>query len=90
MSGLEIVGVVAGIVSAITAVGGAIKKARRERRVRLQSSTENLETRLITTLDNGPPRINGEYNSDVARLGSPFTRGDGEKTRLSSFCLTLC
>jgi hypothetical protein len=80
MSGLEIIGVVAGIVSAITAVGGAIKKARRERQAKLQAATQNLETRLITTLDNGPPRINGEYDNDVGRLGSAFSRGDGEKS----------
>src|SRR5277367_3388527 len=72
MSGLEIIGVVAGIVSAITAVGGAIKKARRERQAKLQAATQNLETRLITTLDNGPPRINGEYDNDVGRLGLRF------------------
>ena len=78
MSGLEIVAVVAGIVSAITAVGGAIKKARRERKAALQAATQNLETQLITTLDNGPPRINGEYSNDVARIGSAFSRGDGE------------
>lgn len=78
MSGLEIVGAIAGIVSAIVAVGNAIKKARRERKAALQESTKALETQLVATLDNGPPRINNEYNRDVARIGPSFSRGDGK------------
>jgi len=82
MSGLEIVATIAGIVSAITAVGGAIKQARSKRKSALKSATQKLETQLITTLNNGPPRINGEYNSDVARIGPSFSRGDGNHSPL--------
>jgi len=79
MSGLEIIGTIAGIVSAITEVGGAIRRARRERESTVLPAIQNLETRLIATLDNGPPRIYSEYNSDVVRIGSAFSRGDGEQ-----------
>jgi len=77
MSGLEIVGTIAGIVSAIVAIRNADQKAREKRRSALQAATKNLETTLLTTLDNGPPRINNEYNNDVARIGPSFSRGDG-------------
>jgi len=79
MSGLEIVGVVTGIVSAITAVGTAIRDIRRKRRAALQPAVQNLETQLIRTLDKGPPRINCEYNTDVTRIGSAFSHGDGDR-----------
>ena len=79
MSGIEIVGTIAAIVSAITAVRESIQKARRERRSALQSATQKLELGLIDTLNNGPPRINREYDTDLARIGPAFSRGDGTK-----------
>ena len=71
MSGLEIAAGIAGIVSAFVTVGRAVKSFRdnrKKKKKKLQEEAESAESRLLNTVDNGPPRINGEYSRDVARV----------------------
>jgi hypothetical protein len=80
MSGIEIAAGVAGIVSALCAVGTIIKKARRQRKEKkkaLQAEAFKAEQRLLVTMDEGPPAINREYDQNLQRLGERFKRGDG-------------
>jgi hypothetical protein len=88
MSGLEIAAGIAGIISAIVTVSKAVKENRRRRKAKKLSifaRAQNAEAQLLTTLDDGPPRINTEYNRDLARIGPEFNRGDGSSSHL---CLT--
>jgi hypothetical protein len=85
MSGIEIVAGVAGIISAFCAVGNIIKKSRNERKAKkkaLKADAVKAEQRLATTIDEGPPAINNEYNRNLQRLGDQFKRGDGKYTRI--------
>jgi len=80
MSGIEIAVGVAGIVTAIVKVAQAVRKFRNERankRARIDRNAETAESRLITTLDNGPPQISNEYDRNLVRIGPAFSRGDG-------------
>jgi hypothetical protein len=80
MSGLEIVACIAGLVSAFVAVGEAIrafKRERKEKKLAIQLAAENAEMQLIKTLDEGPPRIQDEYERDLLRIGAAFQSGDG-------------
>ena len=75
MSGLEVVGLVAAIVSAFT--GGTdlfIKWRDRKRQRRREAENNNAE--LI--LRRGAPAVQNEYDADFRRLGRAFARGDGE------------
>lgn len=79
MSGLEIAAAISGVVSAFVAVGNVIGKFREKRKEKekLQSVASMAEIRLLTTVQNAPPRINTEYNNDLTRIGHTFAQGDG-------------
>jgi hypothetical protein len=79
MSGLEIPMLIAGIVSAFTAVVNTVRNVRKKRRQSLPPPTKAAENALITTLETGPTSINNEYTRDLARLGSAFKQGDGKR-----------
>lgn len=75
MSGLEIAAAISGIVSAFVAVGnviGKFREKRKEKKEKLQSAASMAEIRLLTTVQNAPPRINTEYNNDLTRIGHTF------------------
>ena len=83
MPGLEIAAGIAAIVSAFVTVGRAVRafqKYRKQKKQRLQSNAESAENRLLSTIDNGPPRISHEYNHDLTRIGQAFAQGDGTPT----------
>lgn len=80
MSGLEIAAGIAGIVSGFITVGRAVKafqKSRKKKKQWLHSNAEKAENRLVSTIDDGPSRINHEYNHDIRRIGQGFAQGDG-------------
>ncbi|KAF1947199.1 hypothetical protein EJ02DRAFT_137161 [Clathrospora elynae] len=81
MSGLEVVGLVAGIVSAFSAMASFLaarneKKAENARRKR--EEMEKLQTAIILA----PPQIQSEYDYDFARIGSKFAAGDCEYSEI--------
>lgn len=73
MSGLEVVGLVAGIVSAFSGAASLYRDWRKGRREREQrQENENLEA----VVRQGGPDIQEEYDRDFRRLGQVFARGD--------------
>jgi len=83
MSGLEIAAGVAGIISAFVTVGRAVRSLQEKRKqkklalLQLNANTDNAESRLITTLNDGQSDVKNEYDSDLRRIGPAFDRGDG-------------
>lgn len=80
MSGIEIAAGVAGVISALCAVGNFIRKSRKQRKEKkkaLKAEAVKAEQQLVITMDEGPPAINKEYNQNLQRLGEQFRRGDG-------------
>jgi hypothetical protein len=76
MSGLEVVGIVASIVSAFVASASLFREwreKRRERRKNYQNSS------LQISLSSGSSQVRGEYEQDFSRLGSRFAVGDGRR-----------
>ena len=74
MSGIEVVALVAGIVSAF---GGAAElyKTWRDRRKERRENKEN--TQLHQLVQSSSLQIRQEYDNDFRRLGKVFARGDG-------------
>lgn len=92
MSGLEIAAGIAGIISGFITVGRAVKafqKSRKKKKQWLQSNAESAENRLICTIDNGPSRVNHEYNHDLQRIGKAFAQGDGNSIFYVLFTYSL-
>ena len=84
MSGLEVVGLVAGIVSAFTGAGGLFRNWRRDRKERrLQEKNQRLEQTLVK----GSSDVQTTYDHDFRRLGPMFARGDGMTPPISSSSL---
>ena len=74
MSGLEVVGLVAGIVSAFAGAGSLFRNWRRDRKERRrQEKNRHLEQALIK----GSSDVQKTYDDDFRRLGPVFARGDG-------------
>jgi len=80
MSGLEIVAGIAGIVSAFVTVSRAVRSIhqnRQKKKIEIARNASHAESQLLTTLDDGPKQIKGEYARDLARIGPAFEQGDG-------------
>jgi hypothetical protein len=82
MSGLEIAVGVAGIISALVQAAKGIYSIRDKRKknklaASLNTNTDNAESRLITTLNDGKAEVKSEYDNDVRRIGPSFEHGDG-------------
>ncbi|MCJ1230610.1 hypothetical protein MMC12_007284 [Toensbergia leucococca] len=73
MSGLEVVGLIAGITSAF--VGAKSYLLARKKREEVKAKRQEAEA-LRTSLVRGKTEVQEEYDSDFARLGAPFARGD--------------
>jgi hypothetical protein len=69
----QVVDIVCAIISAYT---GAVSlfHARKERKEKQKEVEVSLEQSLISS----PPRVQGEYDRDFARLGQVFATGDGK------------
>lgn len=72
---MEVVGVVAGIVSACVAVSTEFRAWRKQKKER-SSKKQNLELQKL--LHGNGPAIQNEYDSDIRQWGETFKRGDGE------------
>ena len=81
MSGLEVVGLVAGIVSAFGSAGYLYRDWREQRKKR---KTEAANKQLTELVKISGPRIQEEYDRDFRRLGQAFARGDGEQVLVFS------
>jgi hypothetical protein len=90
MTGLEIVGLVAGIVSAFTQVHDSVTKIilrRKQKKLKIAAEAERAESRLTSTLAVAPNRIIAEQHHGSARFGSFIPDG---KNILTQFDLNLC
>ena len=74
MSGIEVVALVAGIVSAYTGAATLFRKWRSDRKERRQQLQNE---RLDQSLVQGRTDVQGRYDNDFRRLGVVFARGDG-------------
>lgn len=80
MLGLEIAAGIAGIASAFVAITRAVRNIQQNRKEKKRALLYNAgyaETNFLTTLDDGPTKINNEYDRALARIGPRFARGDG-------------
>ena len=84
MSGLEVVALVAGIVSAFTGAGTLFRNWRRDRKERRKQEKNQ---RLEQTLVKGSSDVQTTYNDDFRRLGPMFARGDGMTPPISTSSL---
>ena len=69
MSGIKVVSLVVAIVSAFTDAAILCKKRRKALALKLAASLEN-----SFVVD--PPRMQSEYDADIARIGPRFAQGD--------------
>ena len=79
---MEIALGVISIISGIVSVGRVVyefQESRKKKKQKLKDDAEEAEARLLTTVSNAEPRINREYDHDVARIGEAFGQGDGTK-----------
>ena len=80
MSGIEVVALVAGIVSAFTGAGTLFRSWRRDRKERQrQEKNQHLEQALVK----GSSDVQKTYDDDFRRLGPMFARGDGMASPIS-------
>ena len=77
MSGLEVLALLAAIVSAFTGGSELFMKWRARRRERKALKQNDA---VGTILRRGAPEVKAEYDRDFARLGRVFARGDGMHT----------
>jgi hypothetical protein len=88
MSGLEVVAIVAAIVSAFHAsveILSKIKQRQASQRDKLAHDSAGLEL----SLSRGGSDVQQEYNLDFARIGPSFAKGDGIVIHVYLFVSTL-
>jgi len=79
MTGLETAAAIAGICSTLMTGGKLIHdiyKNRTEKKLAIDANTQAAESQLVTTLHNGPPRINYDYARFMAHIGPQFSQLD--------------
>lgn len=74
MSGVEVVGIVAGIVSAFTAAAKLLNDWKEKKRER-KEHRENIN--LSVSLVSGSSDVQSKYDQYVARVGRTYAIGDG-------------
>lgn len=78
MSGLEVVGLVAAIVSAF-AGGKELSTAWRKHREKKRASKQQHDDKDVeTSMVKGKSKVQKKYNEDFRKLGASFARGDGK------------
>lgn len=93
MSGLEVVALVAGIVSAYSGAASLFRNWRRDRKERQQQKKNQ---HLNQALVKGSSDVQKTYDDDFRRLGQLFARGDGKTSPmpapslLANFNALLC
>ncbi|KAH8719420.1 hypothetical protein GQ44DRAFT_829304 [Phaeosphaeriaceae sp. PMI808] len=75
MSGIEVVALVAAIVSAFTGTASYLK-GRKKRKIEKAEKKKKELSKLQDAVVLAPPKIQREYNRDVARIGPKFASGD--------------
>lgn len=79
---MEIAVAVISIISGLAGVGRVVYEFqvnRKKKKQKLEDDAKEAEARLLTTVRSAEPRINREYDRDVARVGEAFKHGDGTK-----------
>jgi hypothetical protein len=74
MLGLDVVGIVASIVSAFVGSASLFREWREKRRERRKN---NQNSSLQISLSSGSSQVQGKYEQDLSRLGYRFAVGDG-------------
>jgi hypothetical protein len=80
MSGLEVVALVAGIISAFSGTA-AFLQDRKKRKAEQAEAKKTALHNLQLAVTSAPPQIQGEYDRDFGRIGSKFASGDCECTK---------
>lgn len=75
MSGLEVVALVAGIVSAFSGTASCLAERKRRKAEKHQQRKQELKT-LRNAVILAPSQIQQEYDRDFARIGPRFAVGD--------------
>jgi hypothetical protein len=83
MSGLEVVALVVGIVSAFSGTASFLRELKKKRKDKSAHKSERIQ-RLQKALCLAPPEIQQEYDQDFARIGRRFAVGDGESPGLQA------
>ena len=74
MSGMEVVALVAGIVSAFSGATNLYRSWRKDKKERREKKANQ---RLEKVLGENGHQVQKSYDDDFRRLGAVFTRGDG-------------
>ena len=83
MSGLEVVALVVGIVSAFSGTASFLRELKKKRKDESSHKSVRIQG-LQKAVELAPPEIQQEYDHDFARIGQRFAVGDGETTRLQA------
>lgn len=75
MSGLEVVALVVGIVSAFSGTASFLSELKKRKKEKARNKAEELE-KLRDDVKQAPPQIQKEYDMDLARIGPKFAAGD--------------
>ena len=77
MSGLEVVALVVGIVSAFSGTASFLRELKKKKKDESSHKSVRIQ-RLQKAVELAPPEIQQEYDNDFARIGRRFAVGDGE------------
>jgi hypothetical protein len=75
MSGLEVIGLVADIVSAFSGIASFLAERKKRKKEKTRTRSEEMN-KLRDTVKLAPPQIQQEYDHDFARIGPKFAAGD--------------
>lgn len=89
MSGLEVVALVAAIVSAFTGTVGLLKEREQKKAEKRRAKREELK-RLQVALTKAHPEVQNRYDVGFANFGSHFRSGDCKLHFLSSVFRHRC
>ena len=76
MSGVEVVALIAGIVSAFAGTASYLKERKKRKMEKAEKKKKEMET-LRHAVKSAPPQIQRRYDIDLARIGPKFASGDG-------------
>jgi hypothetical protein len=86
MSSLEVIGLVASIVSTFTATAFLIQERKKMKAEKRKAKLEDMRALEISaTL--GSPAVQREYDRNFVRLGKKFAKGDGKYSTSFDLCI---
>ncbi|KAI4956413.1 hypothetical protein J4E91_000624 [Alternaria rosae] len=80
MSGLEVVALVVGIVSAFSGTASFLRELKKKKKDESSQKPIRIQ-RLQKAVELAPPEIQQEYDHDFARIGRRFAVGDDHRLR---------